>query len=153
MPMASRWPVWSRALQILEPGEDIKFSDPADVGGSYAEFLRMQFRAVAAAMGITYEQLTGDLTGVNYSSIRAGMLEFRRRCEVQHGVLVHQLCRPVWAAWMKQAVLAGALDAPASRVAASASPPVPRGEVDSAGLAVGRSRRNSRRCCWPSARA
>ena len=100
-------------LQILEPGEDIKFSDPADVGGSYSEFLRTQFRAVAAAIGITYEQLTGDLTGVNYSSIRAGMLEFRRRCEmVQHGVLVHQLCRPVWAAWMKQAVLAGALDAP-----------------------------------------
>lgn len=100
-------------LQILEPGEDIKFSDPADVGGSYSEFLRTQFRAVAAAIGITYEQLTGDLTGVNYSSIRAGMLEFRRRCEmVQHGVLVHQLCRPVWAAWMKQAVLAGVLDAP-----------------------------------------
>jgi len=100
-------------LQILEPGEDIKFSDPADVGGSYSEFLRNQFRAVAAAIGITYEQLTGDLTGVNYSSIRAGMLEFRRRCEmVQHSVLVHQLCRPVWAAWMKQAVLAGALNAP-----------------------------------------
>lgn len=100
-------------LQLLEPGEDIKFSDPADVGGSYSEFLRTQFRAVAAALGITYEQLTGDLTGVNYSSIRAGLLEFRRRCEmVQHGVLVHQLCRPVWAAWMKQAVLAGALDAP-----------------------------------------
>ena len=99
-------------LQILEPGEDIRFSDPADVGGSYAEFLRTQFRAVAAAIGITYEQLTGDLTGVNYSSIRAGLLEFRRRCEmVQHGVLVHQLCRPVWAAWMRQAVLAGALDA------------------------------------------
>jgi len=89
-------------LQILEPGEDIKFSDPADVGGSYGEFLRTQFRAVAAAIGITYEQLTGDLTGVNYSSIRAGMLEFRRRCEmVQHGVLVHQMCRPVWAALMK----------------------------------------------------
>ncbi len=59
-------------LQILEPGEDVKFSDPADVGGSYSEFLRTQFRAVAAAIGVTYEQLTGDLTGVNYSSIRAG---------------------------------------------------------------------------------
>src|SRR3546814_8239660 len=27
-------------LQILEPGEDIKFSAPADVGSSYAEFMR-----------------------------------------------------------------------------------------------------------------
>jgi lambda family phage portal protein len=88
-------------LQILEPGEDIKFSDPADVGSSYSEFLRKQFRAVAAAIGITYEMLTGDLTQVNYSSIRAGLLEFRRRCEaLQHGVIVHQLCRPIWRAWM-----------------------------------------------------
>lgn len=100
-------------MQILEPGEDVKFSQPADVGASYAEFLRMQFRAVAAAMGVTYEQLTGDLTQVNYSSIRAGLLEFRRRVEaLQHGVIVHQLCRPIWQAWMEQAVLEGALTLP-----------------------------------------
>jgi len=100
-------------MQLLEPGEDVKFSQPADVGASYAEFLRMQFRAVAAAMGITYEMLTGDLTQVNYSSIRAGLLEFRRRCEaIQHGVIVHQLCRPIWRAWMEQAALEGALDLP-----------------------------------------
>lgn len=100
-------------LQILEPGEDIKFSQPADVGSSYSEFMRQQFRAVAAAMGITYEMLTGDLTQVNYSSIRAGLLEFRRRCEaIQHSVIVHQLCRPIWRAWMEQAVLADALNLP-----------------------------------------
>ncbi|BAO82922.1 bacteriophage capsid protein [Serpentinimonas maccroryi] len=100
-------------MQILEPGEDVKFSAPADVGASYAEFLRMQFRAVAAAMGITYEMLTGDLTQVNYSSIRAGLLEFRRRCgAIQHGVIVHQMCRPIWRAWMEQAVLEGALALP-----------------------------------------
>jgi lambda family phage portal protein len=100
-------------MQILEPGEDIKFSQPADVGGSYSDFLRMQFRAVAAAMGVTYEQLTGDLTQVNYSSIRAGLLEFRRRVEsLQHAVIVHQLCRPIWQAWMDQAVLEGVLTLP-----------------------------------------
>ena len=40
------------------------------------------------------------------------VLAARLKSLVQHGVLVHQMCRPVWAAWMKQAVLAGALDAP-----------------------------------------
>ena len=68
-------------LQVLLPGEDVKFSAPADVGASYETFMRVQLRSIAAGMGITYEQLTGDLTGVNYSSIRAGLLEFRRRCE------------------------------------------------------------------------
>ena len=100
-------------MQVLLPGEDIKFSEPADLGGQYAEFMRTQLRAVAMGLGLTYEQFTGDLTGVNYSSIRAGMVEFRRRMEqLQRMVLIHQLCRPVWARWMDQAVLSGALILP-----------------------------------------
>jgi lambda family phage portal protein len=97
-------------LQVLLPGEDIKFSTPADVGASYETFMRVQLRSIAAGMGITYEQLTGDLTGVNYSSIRAGLLEFRRRCEqFQHQVIVYQFCRPVWQRWIEAALLSGTL--------------------------------------------
>ena len=100
-------------MQVLLPGEDIKFSEPADLGGQYGEFMRVQLRSIAMGLGLTYEQFTGDLTGVNYSSIRAGMVEFRRRMEqLQRMVLIHQLCRPVWARWMDQAVLSGALDLP-----------------------------------------
>lgn len=96
----------------LLPGEDVRFSEPGDVGGMYTEFMRVQLRAIAAGLGITYEQLTGDLERVNYSSIRAGLLEFRRRCEqFQHQVLVYQFCRPVWRAWVRAAALAGAIDA------------------------------------------
>ena len=98
-------------MQVLLPGEDVKFSTPADVGAAYETFLRVQLRSIAAGMGITYEQLTGDLTGVNYSSIRAGLLEFRRRCEqFVHQVMVFQMCRPIWTAWLRAAILAGALD-------------------------------------------
>ena len=96
----------------LLPGEDVKFSEPGDVGGMYSEFMRVQLRAIAAGLGITYEQLTGDLERVNYSSIRAGLLEFRRRCEqFQHQVMVYQFCRPVWRAWIEAAVLAGVISA------------------------------------------
>jgi lambda family phage portal protein len=111
-------------LQVLLPGEDIKFSTPADVGASYETFMRVQLRSVAAGMGITYEQLTGDLTGVNYSSIRAGLLEFRRRCEqFQHQVIVYQFCRPVWERWIEAAVLAGALPLAAAGSEAKWFPP------------------------------
>jgi len=100
-------------LQMLGPGEDVKFSEPSDVGGSYEAFMRQQLRAIAIGMGITYEQLTGDLTGVNYSSIRAGLIEFRRHCAaLQHHILVHQLCRPVWHKWLQLALLKGALKQP-----------------------------------------
>ena len=79
-------------MQRLRPGQDVRFAEPADAGSSYEGFFRNQLRAVATAAGVTYEQLSGDLTQVNYSSIRAGLLEFRRRCEtIQHAVVVHQL--------------------------------------------------------------
>ena len=38
-------------------------------------------------------------------------MEFRRRVQqLQHGVIAHQLCRPVWARWMETAQLAGRLE-------------------------------------------
>jgi lambda family phage portal protein len=93
-------------MQFLEPGEDVRFSQPGDVGGTYEAFMRQQLRSIAVGMGITYEQLTGDLSGVNYSSIRAGLVEFRRRIAmIQHHLMVFQLCRPVWNRWFQLAVL------------------------------------------------
>ena len=102
---------WSPGtMQVLLPGEDVKFSEPADVGPHYMDFMRTQLRAVACAMGVTYEQLTNDLSGVNYSSIRAGLIEFRRRIEQhQRNIIVHQMCRPIFARWMDTAVMAGML--------------------------------------------
>ncbi|WP_168464784.1 phage portal protein [Wolbachia endosymbiont of Ctenocephalides felis wCfeT] len=97
-------------MQLLDPGEDIKFSEPSDVGGSYEAFMRQQLRAIAIGIGITYEQLTGDLTNVNYSSIRAGLIEFRRRCAMlQHNIMIFQFCRPVWERWLELATLSGKL--------------------------------------------
>ncbi|GHU14653.1 hypothetical protein FACS189449_11650 [Alphaproteobacteria bacterium] len=49
-------------MQFLEPGEDVKFSSPADVGGTYEVFIKQQLRAISVGLGITYEQLTGDLS-------------------------------------------------------------------------------------------
>jgi lambda family phage portal protein len=57
--------------------------------------------------------VTGDVRQANYSSLRAELVEFRRRVEqLQHGVVAHQLCRPVWARWLETAVLSGALNLP-----------------------------------------
>lgn len=100
-------------LQYLVPGEDVKFSEPADVGTNYEVFMKMQQRAIATGIGITYEQLTGDLAGVTFSSIRAGMMEFRRKAEtIQHHILVYQFCRKVVQAWMAMAVASGAVKIP-----------------------------------------
>ena len=88
-------------------------------------------------MGVPYTNVTGDLRQANYSSLREGKLEFRRRIEqFQHGTLVFQLCRPVWRRWLRDAVLAGALELPGF---ASGPGAVPRGQVDPAEVGLGRS--------------
>jgi lambda family phage portal protein len=100
-------------MQFLDPGEDVKFSSPADVGGTYEAFIKQQLRAVAVGLGISYEMLTGDLSGVNYSSIRAGLVEFRRKCgALQHNLIVFQLCRPIWNRWIELAILSDSVKVP-----------------------------------------
>ena len=97
------------SLIPLPPGADIRFSTPAE-HDAYAPFVKNHLRAVAAGMGLPYELVSGDLEGVTYSSIRAGLIEFRRRIEqLQHNIVVHQFCRPVWERFVRLAVLAGEL--------------------------------------------
>ncbi len=99
-------------MMDLEPGEDVKFTDPADVGGNYEAFERQTLLRIGAGLGLPYDMLTGDLSQTSYSSIRAGILSFRRLCEqIQYGVFIFQFCRPVWQAFIETAVLAGKLDA------------------------------------------
>ncbi|MCX6632308.1 MAG: phage portal protein [Candidatus Solibacter sp.] len=99
-------------MMDLEPGEDVKFTEPADVGGNYEAFERQTLLRIGAGLGLPYDMLTGDLSQTSYSSIRAGILSFRRLCEqIQYGVFVFQFCRPTWQAFIEAAVLAGQLDA------------------------------------------
>lgn len=100
-------------LQMLDDGEDITFSAPADVGGNYESFQYRTLLQVAAALGLPYANLTSDMLKANYSNTRAALLEFRRRIEsFQHSVIVYQMCRAVWARWMDMAVLSGQLALP-----------------------------------------
>ncbi|MEZ1317002.1 phage portal protein [Pseudomonas fluorescens] len=97
-------------MQELGPGEEVEFSKPPDAGNNYPDFMRQQLMAAAAGTGTPYEILTGDMREVNDRALRVVLNEFRRRLEqLQFSVYVHQLCRPVRAAWMDMAVLAGAL--------------------------------------------
>lgn len=100
------------SLKVLAAGQDVRFSDPATIGAESIDFLRLIVRHIAAGLGVPYEILTGDLSQVNFSSIRAGLLEFRRRVEtIQNNVVIFQFCRPIWERWLTIAALSGEVDA------------------------------------------
>jgi lambda family phage portal protein len=97
-------------IEYLQPGEDIRFGNP-NSDGNYESYERVQLHAIAAGLGITYEQLTGDLSQVNYSSLRAGLLEFRRLVEMlRWQVFVPKLCIPVWRRFIDRAFIAGEIN-------------------------------------------
>lgn len=100
------------ALIRLPNGTDIKFNSPAQ-SQQVAEFLKLNLRQLAAGLGLPDHMLSGDLSGANYSSLRAGLLPFRQRMEqVQYTVLVPQFLAPVWRAVILHGILSGDLDAP-----------------------------------------
>ena len=100
-------------ITMLEPGEEVQTSAPADVGQTYEPFQYRTLLQVSAALGVPYAYLSNDMLKANYSNSRLALLEFRRRVEAyQHAVVVWQFCRRVWDRWMDMAVLSGALDLP-----------------------------------------
>lgn len=99
-------------MQVLFPGESITFpSLPQD--NDIETFLSVCLHQFAAGIGSTYETITGDLHGVNLSSIRYGLQVMQRKItQFQRFVFISQLIQPVAERWMKEAVLAGEIKLP-----------------------------------------
>ncbi len=109
-------------IQYLGLGESVDFATPPAADG-YVEFMRTQLHAIAAGVGVTYEMLTGDLSQVNYSSLRAGMVDFWDLVDHwQWNVVIPQACQPVWTRVGQLAAALGRRD-PASPWSAVWTPP------------------------------
>lgn len=88
--------ILSGGVHYLAEDEDVSLGDIADIGANFTALLEHNWRAIASCLDVTYEQLTGNLTEVNYSSIRAGVLEFRKRVAlVQQQMLISLGMRPL----------------------------------------------------------
>ncbi len=68
-------------IVYLPDGKEVTISDPpTPVDG---EWKKGQLRTIASGVGITTMQLTGDLTEANYSSMRAGLIEYRNKIDAE----------------------------------------------------------------------
>lgn len=96
------------ALKYLAVGEDITFSNPANIGAEVIEFAKMTEREIAVGLGLPAWILSGDIGDANYGSQRGSLIEWRRRIDAyQHGVIVFQALRPIWKRWAATEVLSG----------------------------------------------
>ncbi len=90
-------------------GWNIEYQTPTASEG-LAEHMRERLQAVAAGIGVTYAQMTGDLSDANFSSMRAGTLEFNRLVDGwQSDLMMVQSGMPAWQRVMRLAVAQGRL--------------------------------------------
>jgi lambda family phage portal protein len=96
-------------IERLLLGEDVTMNTPPPMAG--VDVLPKHIlRSVAAGLGLTYDLLTGDLTGANYSSLRAGRLTVRRTVERdQWLMLVPMWVEPIARRFTRAAQLQGVL--------------------------------------------
>ena len=89
------------------PGWSMEYQTPTASEG-LVEHMRERLHAVAAGVGATYHQITGDLSQANYSSLRGGLVEFWQLVDGwQDDLMIMQSGRPAWRRVMQAAVLNG----------------------------------------------
>lgn len=107
------------SLDNVAPGSTVDIGnrklinvDPSYPHQMYDAFVKANLRSVASGWGISYHSLSNDLEGVNYSSIRAGVLEDRELFKLIQNWLVRVLIKPVFEEWVGMAYLNGQIVLP-----------------------------------------
>ena len=94
-------------VEYLKPGQEIKFNNPPAAGG-YREYKMTELQGIMAGIGLPYELGTGDMSQVNYSSWRGGMLGFRNTVEAFRWLtLIPLFAMPVWRRFIDTLILQG----------------------------------------------
>jgi lambda family phage portal protein len=130
----------------LPPGKQVTVANPPATN-DHQSFSASALRGVAAGLGVTYEDLCGDYSQVNYSSARMSRLAHQGDIDDwRWNMLIPQFCVPAWD-WMIQAMLLAGEQVDASPAEWSPAP-MPILEPDKEGLAYQRLVRIGART-WP----
>lgn len=128
------------AILNVAPGRTIEVVQPPNVS-EHGSFSSVTLHAIAAGLGVTYEDLTGDYQRLPFSAARMSWLRHWAKVERwRWQMLIPQFCDPAWA-WATEAMALVGL--PAEGVGVDwTPPPVPMIEPDREGLAVQRNIRS-----------
>ena len=92
-------------MMILDPGDTLNFTDPRFPTNTHKDFTQTMLRNVASGLLVMYPSLANDLEGVNFSSIRAGLIDERDMWRIVQRWFAESFCAPIRMAWLKMALL------------------------------------------------
>jgi lambda family phage portal protein len=94
----------------LPPGYKVETFDPQHPNANGPAFAKWMLRSIATTVDVAYVSLGNDLEGVNYSSIRAGLLDERSQWRIIQSFVVEHFCRTVYRAWLRSSVAVGGIE-------------------------------------------
>jgi len=95
------------AFEQLPHGTKFEAYDPTHPTGAYNYFLRGVLKGAAAGLNVSYTGYTGDLEAVNYSSIRAGLIEERENWRVVQGWFIEHAMARIYERFLSGALTRG----------------------------------------------
>lgn len=93
-------------------GYTFKQFDPTYPHDQFDAFCKATLRGIAGAIGVAYNGLANDLEGVNFSSIRAGVLDERDEWMALQRFVIDAFLGPVFEDWLDSSLLLGAIRLP-----------------------------------------
>jgi lambda family phage portal protein len=105
------------AMEQLPYGMEFQSFNPEYPHPFYAEFVKSRVRRIGAGVSMNYNTLANDLENVNYSSIRAGVLDDREGYKANQTWFINRWQQPVFAKWLEISLLNGSLKNPFSGAA------------------------------------
>ncbi|MFV0346947.1 MAG: phage portal protein, partial [Halodesulfovibrio sp.] len=97
------------SFDVLPVGYSFKEYNPQYPQGEFKTFTSACLTSAAAGLDVSYSALTGDLSGANYSSLRAGALDERETWKDLQQWFIDKFVRLVYEDWVSVAVLAQAI--------------------------------------------
>ncbi len=96
-------------FDFVPDGYELSTWNPDHPSTAFADFMKTKYREVATGLGASYNALANDLEGVNYSSMRSGLLIERERWRTVQHWWIRSFLRRVYGEWLNMALLSGAL--------------------------------------------
>lgn len=95
------------SFETLPAGMTFQSFDPQHPTTQYGTFVKACLRGLSSGLGVSYHALANDLEGVNYSSIRAGVLEEREVWKGLQQWMSEQFLDWVYGEWLSYALTKG----------------------------------------------
>lgn len=96
-------------MEQLPEGVSFQGFDPSYPSGEFAHFMKACLRGISSGLGINYNALANDLEGVNFSSIRAGVLEDREVWKGLQNFVIDEFLTRVFENWLTAALMKQAI--------------------------------------------